>query len=230
MSELPEKLFSDPVWHALQSGHRHLALAAGAACRYPADVAPFAAVAAPGAAELRDLHSLLAPKEAVWLFIGHDPDFPELHVEAILSCVQMVLPPHSSPAAADHESVTLSQEHAGEMVALTDIAFPGFFRIRTCAMGTYYGIRSGDALVAMSGERMLLHGYPEISAVCTHPAHRGRGYAASLVRRLAREHREQDRVSWLHVGADNRHAIELYARLGFEAVRTVTLRRVRRAE
>ena len=45
MAGLPEHLFSNPVWHALHTKHRHFAISAGQACRYPADVAPFSAVA-----------------------------------------------------------------------------------------------------------------------------------------------------------------------------------------
>ncbi len=126
------------------------------------------------------------------------------------------------------EIARLSGANAGEMVALTDLAFPGFFRRRTCEMGSYYGVRSDDELIAMGGERLMLEGYSEISGVCTHPAHRGKGLAASLIWRLVRDHRRAGLVSWLHVGAANRHAFDLYLRLGFEVVRTVTLHRVGR--
>ncbi len=51
-------------------------------------------------------------------------------------------------------------------------------------MGSYYGVRSNGELVVMGGERLRLEGYPEISGVCTHPAHRGRGLAASLIWQL----------------------------------------------
>ncbi|MGA9320158.1 MAG: hypothetical protein WBW06_03770, partial [Xanthobacteraceae bacterium] len=42
------------------------------------------------------------------------------------------------------------------------------------ALGSYIGIRSGGQLVAMAGERMKFDGFTEISAVCSHPEHRGR--------------------------------------------------------
>jgi predicted GNAT family acetyltransferase len=112
------------------------------------------------------------------------------------------------------------------MVALTDIAFPGFFRSRTCAMGSYYGVRSEGELIAMGGERLTLDGYPEISGVCTHPAHRGKGLAASLIWEVVRKHRRDGDVSWLHVNAENHNAIELYKRMGFNTVRKVKLHRL----
>ena len=95
-------------------------------------------------------------------------------------------------------------------------------------MGSYYGVRSDSELIAMGGERLMLEGYSEISGVCTHPAHRRKGLAASLIWRLAQDHRRDGLVSWLHVAAANRRAIELYVRLGFEVARKVTLHRIGR--
>ena len=97
-------------------------------------------------------------------------------------------------------------------------------------MGSYYGVRSPSGeLIAMGGERLKLDGFTEISAVCTHPAFRGRGLAAAIIWQVVREHREEGVVSWLHVASANRRAQELYLRMGFEEIRRVTLHRVSRA-
>jgi len=37
-------------------------------------------------------------------------------------------------------------------------------------------------------------------------------------------------VSWLHVGSENRRAIDLYLRMGFKEVREVTLNRISRRD
>ena len=140
----------------------------------------------------------------------------------------MVLPQDVTPPTPSPEIVPLSNANAQEMVTLTDIAFPGFFCSRTCEMGTYYGIRSNGQLIAMGGERLTLDGYPEISGICTHPANRGKGHAASLIWEIVRKHRRDGDVSWLHVSAENYHAIELYRRMGFKTVRKVILHRLRR--
>ena len=226
MNDLPEHLFANPVWHALHTKHRHFAVSAGDACRYPAEVAPFAAIAAPTAAALEQLHSLLAPGESIWLIGENHPPVPYLSLEMTLPCLQMVLCEDAGPPASTIEIVPLTEANAEEMVALTNLAFPGFFRARTCEMGAYYGVRSKGELIAMGGERLMLDGYPEISGVCTHPSHRGKGLAASLIGQLAREHRRNGLVSWLHVGVENRHAIELYLRIGFRQVRQVVVNRI----
>jgi predicted GNAT family acetyltransferase len=140
----------------------------------------------------------------------------------------MVLPEEVTPPGPTSEIVPLTDANAPEMVALTALAFPGFFRSRTCEMGSYYGVRSGGELIAMGGERLTLDGYPEISGVCTHPVHRGKGHAASLIWHLARNHRRDGVVSWLHVSAENHHAIELYLRMGFTVARKVKLHRLSR--
>jgi predicted GNAT family acetyltransferase len=144
----------------------------------------------------------------------------------------MVLPEEVAPPGPTTEIVHLSDANAPEMVAPTTLAFPGFFPKRTCEMGSYYGVRSGARsdgdLIAMGGERLSLDGYPEISGVCTHPAHRGKRLAASLIWQLVRDRRRDGLVSSLQVGNENHRAIELYLRMGFKEVRKVTLNRISR--
>ncbi|HEY2589194.1 MAG TPA: GNAT family N-acetyltransferase [Tepidisphaeraceae bacterium] len=217
---------ANPVWDALQTGHRRFAIGAGDACRYPADVAPFGAVASMSGQSMRDLRSLMLRGESVWLACGRMMPVDGLAIDGTLDCVRMALPPTATLHEPTFDVCPLSAAHAAEMVALTDIAFPGFFRPRTHEMGSYCGIRREGELVAMAGERLALDGYTEISGVCTHPAHRGKGFAQNLVRHLAIAHRRQGVVSWLHVGTANGLAIELYQRLGFEVARKATLHRV----
>jgi ribosomal protein S18 acetylase RimI-like enzyme len=230
MNELPESLFLDPVWHALRGPHKHLAITAGDACRYPADVAPFASVIGPDAAALTELHPLLAAHESLWIVDRGHPQVPGLSVEGHLECLQMMLPRDVTLPAPTIEVVPLSGENAREMVALTDLAFPGFFRSGTHKMGSYCGVRDHGELVAMGGERLRLEGYPELSGICTHPAYRGKGLATGIIRHLVRHHRREGLVSWLHVAAANVHAIELYRGLGFKPVRKIMLQRISRAD
>jgi len=216
------------VWHSLHGPHRHLAHIEGGACRYPADVAPFAAIDAPRAAAFAQLRALLDPDESIWI-ADYGRSAPGLAVVDALDCVQMVLPQEVEIPAPGRDVLPLAAAHAQEMVALTNVAFPGFFRPATYRMGSFFGVRAGDELVAMGGERLLLPGHPEMSAICTHPDHRGEGLATDIVRHLARLHRRAGLLSWLHVGAPNRRAIDLYASLGFERVRNLMLHRITRS-
>jgi ribosomal protein S18 acetylase RimI-like enzyme len=221
-------LFLNPVWHALHGPHRPLARIAGGACRYPADVTPFAAIDAPSAATFAQLRSLLDPEESIWI-VDYGRTAPGLTVVDALECVQMVLPAEIDTPAPGRDVLPLTPAHAQQMVALTNVAFPGFFRPAAYRMGSFFGVRVGGELVAMGGERLLLPGHPEMSAICTHPDHRGEGLATDVIRHLAIHHRRAGLVSWLHVGAPNRRAIDLYASLGFERVRSLMLHRITRS-
>ena len=194
-------------------------MVAGDACRYPADVAPLAAVAEPTTKALIQLRSLLVEGESVWLLGETYPQVPTLAFEETLPCLQMIMPAEVTLPSPSAEIVLLSESR--EMVALTDVAFPGFFRPRTCEMGSYYGVRSGGELIAMGGERLMLEGYAEISGVCTRREHRAKGLAASVIWHLVRDHRRAGVASWLHVGSENPHAIGLYLWMGFKVVREV---------
>ena len=238
MSDLPAVPFLNPVWHALHGPHRRLAIGHGEACRYPADVSPFAAVRQASQPAFEAVRELLAPREPVWIFHELPPRLPGLALEGSLECLQMVLPPATAlppapalpPATALPDATAavepLTGEHAAEMVGLTDAAFPGFFRRGTYRMGSYFGLRRDGALAAMAGERLALDGHLEMSSICTHPNHRGQGLARILILHLAHHHRRQGLVSWLQVGAENTPAIALYRDLGFKAVRSVMLYRL----
>jgi ribosomal protein S18 acetylase RimI-like enzyme len=205
---------------ALQTTHRHFAIAAGRACKYPADVSPFAAIETTSTEALRDLSSIMRPGEATYLVRNAPLEFEGLTCSGPFAVKQMTYR-HDKPLPAGFyangvEIEPLSCANAAEMVELTSIAFPGFFRSRTCEMGHYHGIRAGGQLVAMCGERMAIREYREISGLCTHPEFRGRGYAATLMMHLLRNHREAGQRSYLHVSAANTSAIALYERMGFD--------------
>ena len=213
--------FENPPLEALRSSQRHFAIAAGRARKYPADVTPFAAIDDGSIEALRDLQSIMEPGEATYIVSEAPPAMPKgLSCGGPLGVKQMTYP-HDRPLPDVAEIAgiriePLSCANAAEMVELTTIAFPGFFRIRTCEMGSYYGIRHGGRLVAMCGERMNIGDYHEISGLCTHPEFRGRGYAAVLMMQLMRDHRAAGLRSYLHVSANNANAIALYERMGFE--------------
>ena len=205
----------NPVWQSLMTQHANLALTSGTAARYPAAIAPFAAVDADAARAGNQLTSLVTDGEAVYLVGIAPPAPPGWVIEPKKPIVQMVcdvLPPELP--GPDAISMTAAQGH--DMLALTALVFPGFFRARTLEMGEYLGIYHGNRLAAMAGERMRLDGFQELSAVCTHPDYTGRGYAQRLLSLLCRRAFERGFTPFLHVYADNARAIGVYRRLGFE--------------
>ncbi len=82
----------------------------------------------------------------------------------------------------------------------------------------------------MAGERLALPGMREVSAVCTHPAYTGRGYAAMLVQHVVGTHTQAGLRTLLHASASNTRAVALYERLGFTMTRRLLFRSVQRMD
>jgi predicted GNAT family acetyltransferase len=99
---------------------------------------------------------------------------------------------------------------------LVEITKPGPFRPRTIELGTYLGIREGRRLVAMAGERTWVGDFREVSAVCTHPDTRGRGYARALMGRVINRMLRAGQTPFLHAESENTSAVSMYRKMGFE--------------
>lgn len=205
----------NPIWSSLTTKHASLAVMHEGAGRYPPQVAPFAAVGVADARSLAGLEVIINGGESFYL-VGVAPDLTRgWRVESAFPIPQLVC---ARPAVvrAGPETVTLTEAHRSDMLALTALVFPGFFRARTVEMGRYIGIYHGRVLAAMAGERMRLDGYQEISAVCTHPEFIGRGYAQRLVALLVNAVLERGDTPFLHTHRENARALALYDHLGFK--------------
>lgn len=179
------------------------------------DYGPFAASADGGPASLAALAALIPAGPETWL-VERDPrpPIPGTRLLRSAECVQMIMtslfarPP-------DFAFDVLTENDAPAMQALAALTKPGPFSTATHRLGRFVGVRRGGALVAMAGERMRPPGYTEISGVCTHPDHRGQGYAAGLMSEIARGILARGETPFLHSYASNATALALYERLGF---------------
>ena len=205
-----------PVWFALITRQRELAEGGARARRYPSDIAPFADMADMSPQSFAALRALMSPSDVVALFTP-DPVIvpPEFKTLLAKTGEQMVgMPADASGGAAD--IVLLGADDVPDMMELTKLTNPGPFAARTHELGTFLGIKIGGRLVAMAGERMKPADYTEITAVCVHPDHRGRGYAQALLGAVARQIAARGEIPFLHVFSDNGSAIALYRRQGME--------------
>jgi len=119
------------------------------------------------------------------------------------------------PSSPDDAIVPLGIADAEEMLTLATLTKPGPFSLRSLDLGRFWGVREGGRLVAMAGERMKQPGYTELSGVCTHPDHRGRGYARRLSLHVAARIIEDGDRPYLHAYASNAAAVALYEAIGF---------------
>ena len=143
---------------------------------------------------------------------------PGAEVVNRIVCVQMIceaLAAGSAGSADDLEVLELGDADAPEMLELATLTRPGPYRARTHALGDFIGVRRDGRLIAMAGQRLRIDGFIEISAVCTHPDHQGRGLARALMRRQAERILAAGETPFLHAAHDNTGAIGLYESLGF---------------
>ncbi|HEY1561326.1 MAG TPA: GNAT family N-acetyltransferase [Caulobacteraceae bacterium] len=215
MSAARETVLDNAAWHSLSGAHAALAIGGALAKRFPHDVAPFAATGgAPGGFEA--LAGLIGAGESVaWCAKAPVPAIDGLRATPFGRVRQMVYrgrPPDPHP----EDIVELGPSDVAEMKALADLTKPGPFEARTIALGRYCGIRRDGRLIAMAGERLRPPGFSEISAVCTHPDHRGAGHARRLIEVLEVMILDRGETPFLHVLDDNVGAERLYRDMGYE--------------
>lgn len=206
------------VWSALTTTHAGLALGEGLARHYPRDIAPFSAIAEAGGRAYADLARGLAPGEQARLFRpAEEQTAPGWETLSARPIIQMVAHEgrQSDEEPEDLPIEPLGIAEAGEVLALVEITRPGPFAARTVLLGDYVGLRDPNGrLVAMAGTRFRLPGFTEISAICTHPDARGRGYGRLLTRHLMALIARRGETAFLHVYPDN-PASALYPGWGF---------------
>jgi len=204
----------NPIWFALSTEHRLLARSHGLARRYPPDVSPLAAFLHPTPDAFADLRRLVSRGEHVALFTASPLDVPGgWQIDRSRWIDQMIC--ESSLDSPPLAPLRLGTTDIPEMLDLTAATEPGPFLPQTIQMGNYFGIRASDGrLVAMAGERLQSTAFAEISAVCTLPEFRGRGYARALVTFIAAQILAAGKTPFLHVKSENEAKV-VYQKIGF---------------
>lgn len=217
-----ESVLDNVVWHALRGPQaRHAEWEGdGRAGRFDPEVAVFTAVDRLDDESWAAQAALVGSGGATILFRDEVPTPPRGWDEVFRGPTWQLVA-GDLPSTPESPVVPLSAADADEMLALVRRTEPGPFQIRTVELGTYVGIRSEGRLVAMAGERLRAPGYTEISAVCTHPDARRRGYGATLTLWMAAHIRERGDEAFLHVLATNESALRLYEAIGFRRRRMV---------
>jgi ribosomal protein S18 acetylase RimI-like enzyme len=223
-----DALLDNPIWNSLVTRHSHFALGErtgnGLARRYPSDIGPLSALQEPTPEAYADLAAIVPQGDIAVLFLEDKPEVPsgwELLRDGTL--VQMVCPMIPDQPSIDDAIFTLEPADTAEMVALADLTEPGPFRQGTSRLGGFLGIRVDGRLAAMAGQRLSPAGFSEVSAVCTHPDFRGRGYARALVAAVTRNIDLEGRLPFLTSFEANTGAIRIYQQVGFILRRTFQL-------
>jgi predicted GNAT family acetyltransferase len=226
---MPAHPLDRPIWSALISRQAALAQGDARALRFDPAYGLFAASADRAPAAL-DALAALAPAEGPIGLVEPDlpPVPPGLHLVSTALCHQMTAE-SVAPRPADFAILPLGDSDAPEMLALATLTKPGPYFARTHRLGGFVGAKVDGRLVAMAGERMKVPGFTEVSGVCTHPDHRGKGYAAALMAHVAAGIVARGETPFLHSYSDNEGVIALYEKMGFRLRRQVTYTLLARA-
>ena len=205
------------VWNAFTSRQAHLALRDAGALRVDPDFGLFVATADHSSESLAALGRLVHahPGEVGVVERFDPPPIPGTQVTNRAVLNQMIAETLVEPRAVDFEILSLTNADGPDMLALATLTAPGPFFSRTHELGEFVGVKVDGRLVAMAGERLRPEGFTEVSGVCAHPDHRGKGYAARLMLHVAHKIVARGETPFLHSYDHNAGAIALYEALGF---------------
>ena len=220
MKTQDDKKLDNPVWFSLSETHQNFGVDYGSVKFYYPDYCPFGGFEKGDAiAKSIDEYSKMVDN---FFIVGEKPELSNLlKLNKELVCLQMIVYDAIDIPTKD-KIVKLTDQHIDALYELVNLVQPGYFKRKTALLGNYYGIFKNDVLVAVTGERMQMNDFVEVSAVVTHPNHTGKGYAKQLVVHTVNEIFKQNKTPYLHVIEDNRRAIQLYEKLGFTIRRKIS--------
>jgi predicted GNAT family acetyltransferase len=219
-------MLDNPIWSALTTAHARFAEGDGLARRYPPEVTPLAGLREQSPEAYQALAKLMPVGDMAGLFRDVLPDPPEGWATVYHGTMRQMFCTKLLPAASGRIEL-LGAPDVPAMAELVQLTEPGPFGSRTIEFGPFYGIRDHGRLVAMAGERIHPGPYAEVSAVCTHPDYRGRGYAAALVTAVTQGMVARGDQPMLHVRVDN-PAARVYEQVGYTTERILEFLIVRR--
>lgn len=203
----------NPVFYALSEKHQKFAIDFDHIKFYHPDYCPFGGFVSDN--DISTPISEYAKNINTFYIIGPKPDFTGyVKLKSELVCLQMIIYQKIAFKIED-EIIELDESHLKELLALVKLVYPEYFKPKTVDLGKYYGIFKTNQLIAVTGERMKMNEFTEVSAVITHPHYTGKGYAKQLLAHTVNTILDQKKIPFLHVSKANTGAIALYERLGF---------------
>lgn len=213
-------LLQQPVFNALLSGDSHFNKGNDKVKFFDAEVSPFVDFETGYEKGFADLYELLSSDRKILFASPIEIEQPAgWKILRTIKGLQFVFEKGMEIKNNFPNIVPLKKSDVDEMVSLAKLTVPGPFDKRTIEFGSYFGIFDKDKLVSMTGQRLHVNNFSEISAVCTHPQHTGKGYAFQLLQHQLGIILNENKNPFLHVWEENKRAIEIYRRLGFKVSR-----------
>ncbi len=212
-----EHLLDNPIYNASTSAHLGISLGTENVRYYLPSVASFAGLRENSTANFDELYQISGETNFFIVFSLSELEF-SAHWKLIktINMFQLVHNVNHLPVEESDVFIDLDEAHVEDMIALVQLTEPGPFLSKTINFGNYTGVMVDGKLVSMAGHRFNPTPYTEVSAVCTHPDHLGKGYAYRLLKEQIRRILAKNEIPFLHVRDDNKGAIRLYEKLGFQ--------------
>jgi len=215
-----ENKLDNPAWYSLSETHKKFNIDFANVKFYPPEYCQFG-----DSLTANDiLYSITQYSKLCHNFyiIGQKPNIPDgFKLEKEVESFQMIIN-NKITLSVDENIVELNAEYLEDVLELVAAGYPNFFQEKTLYLGKNFGIFKNKQLVAMTGERMKMNEFTEISAVITHPNHTGNGYAKQLITHTVNQVFKENKTPYLHVAKTNNKAISLYKKLGFKIRREIT--------
>lgn len=215
-----DRKLDNPVWHSLSESHQNFAVDYNYIKFYHPDYCPFGGFEkAKGISPHIEEYARMVDN---FFIVGEKPELSnQLELKKELVCLQMVINDRINVEIKEN-IIALTNEHIDALFQLVNLVQPGYFKRKTVLLGNYFGIFKNSELIAVTGERMKMNAFIEVSAIVTHPNHTGLGYAKQLIAHTVNNIFNQNKTSYLHVVENNIGAIQLYEKLGFTTRRKIS--------
>jgi len=220
MNEKGFEKLDNPVWYSLSETHKDISINYHNVKFYDPVYCPFG-----GFIEYNNVASQIDEYSKLinhFFVVGEKPLFSgKILLKNELICLQMILEKRIEINIGE-KIKELDDSLAEALSILVNEVQPGYFKKKTNLMGNYFGVIKEGKLVAVTGERMKMKGFTEVSAVVTHPFYTGKGFAKQLVAHTANKIFDENKTPYLHVAETNFDAIRLYEKLGFKTRRKMS--------
>jgi GNAT superfamily N-acetyltransferase len=217
-------LLDNIMWNCLSGPHAKFATGSGSVRRYAPGFSPIVGCENPAQPDFATLEKFCEPGDGFYFDIWSGPAPAGWRIDKEARMFKMVWDAPTPVDDAAPDAVLLRPEHFQQAVDLARLTNPGPFGIRTPELGEYFGIFQDNKLIAMAGERLCVGDMHEVSGICTHPDHQGRGLARKLTLKLVRRQMQRGKTTFLHVMSHNQLARGLYAKMGFRDYRETVVR------
>jgi GNAT superfamily N-acetyltransferase len=211
----------NPAWYSLTETHKDFAIDYNGIKFYHPDYCPFGGFTDHDKTQTGiDSYAFLTDN---FFVVGDRPVFTgKVFLKKELVCNQMLLDKQIDIGITDDIFELETTNQKKDLFDLVNLVQPGYFKEKTSDLGRYYGIYKDNKLIAVTGERMKMNKYTEVSAVVTHPEHTGRGYAKQLLAFTTKKIFSESKIPYLHVADTNAGAVALYQKLGFWTRRKIS--------